>query len=57
MRFMPTTSVFDRELAQEKARRLGIVDHSDRQVYLLRGTDRSGENEFRFRERTSPASA
>ena len=51
MRFMPTTSVFDRDLAREKARRLGIVDHSDRQVFLLRGIDRSGRNQFVMRER------
>jgi ectoine hydroxylase-related dioxygenase (phytanoyl-CoA dioxygenase family) len=46
MRFMPTTSVFDRELAREKAERLEIVDHSSRQVFLLRGVDRSGANTF-----------
>ena len=46
MRFMPTTSVFDRDLAREKAQRLQIVDHSSRQVFLLRGVDRSGVNTF-----------
>ena len=46
MRFMPTTSVFDRDLAREKAQRLKIVDHSSRQVFLLRGVDRSGANTF-----------
>ena len=49
MRFMPTTSVFDRTLAREKAQRLGIVDHSVRQVFLLRGVDRSGRNTFQVR--------
>ncbi len=49
MRFMPTTSVFDRALAREKAQRLGIVDHSARQVFLLRGVDRSGRNTFQSR--------
>ncbi len=55
MRFMPSTSVFDRDLAREKAKRLGILDHSDRQVYLLRGTDRSGRNSLLRRDRASAA--
>jgi len=46
MRFMPTTSVFDRALAREKAERIGGVDHSNRQIYLMRGIDRSGRNTF-----------
>ena len=57
MRFMPTTSVFDRDLAREKARRLGIMDHSDRQVYLLRGMDRSGRNTFATRDLSGLPSA
>lgn len=46
MRFMPTTSVFDRELAREKARQMNITDHADRSVFLMRGVDRSGRNRF-----------
>lgn len=50
LRFMPTTSVFDRELAvrqtQEKALQVG---HAERTLYLMRGTDRSGKNDFRMR--------
>ena len=46
MRYMPTTSVFDRELAREKAKNITTVDHSARPVYLLRGSDRSGRNTF-----------
>ncbi len=49
MRFMPTTSLFDRELAKRKAQRLGILDHSVRQVFLLRGIDRHGANAFTTR--------
>ncbi len=49
MRYMPTTSVFDRDLAREKARQLGILDHSARRVILLRGVDRSGSNVFSAR--------
>jgi hypothetical protein len=57
MRFMPTTSVFDRDLAREKARRLNIVDHSSRQVFLLRGRDRAGCNTFQARAATASAPA
>jgi hypothetical protein len=46
MRFMPTSSVFDRDIAREKAHRIGGVDHSQRQIYLMRGIDRSGRNTF-----------
>lgn len=46
MRFMPTTSVFDRDLAREKSIRMKITDHSARAVYLMRGVDRSGQNTF-----------
>jgi hypothetical protein len=56
MRFMPTISVFDRDLAREKAQRLKIVDHSSRLVFLLRGVDRSGANTFHSRPAAVPAS-
>ena len=46
MRFMPTTSVFNRDIAREKAKSITTVDHSTRQVFLLRGADRSGLNTF-----------
>ncbi len=46
MRFMPTTSVFDRDVAREKAKNITTVDHSVRPVFLLRGGDRSGRNTF-----------
>jgi len=46
MRFMPTTSHFDRELAVRKALELNIVDHSKRPVYLMKGIDRCGRNVF-----------
>ena len=46
MRFMPTTSVFDRQLAHRKSVEMNITDHSGRPVYLMRGVDRSGQNEF-----------
>lgn len=46
MRFMPTTSVFDRTVAREIHDRIGITDHSERTVFLMRGVDRSGRNDF-----------
>jgi hypothetical protein len=50
MRFMPTTSVFDRELAAAQVRDKGLgVGHDERTLFLMRGTDRSGRNDFTFR--------
>ena len=49
MRFMPGTSVFDREKAKQLSRDLGVVDHSDRTIYLMRGQDKTGENDFAMR--------
>jgi ectoine hydroxylase-related dioxygenase (phytanoyl-CoA dioxygenase family) len=46
MRFMPTTSVFDRVVAKQIHERIGITDHSLRTVFLMRGMDRSGKNDF-----------
>lgn len=46
MRFMPTTSLFDREIAAADARERNIVDHSMRPVYLMRGADRHGGNQL-----------
>jgi ectoine hydroxylase-related dioxygenase (phytanoyl-CoA dioxygenase family) len=49
LRYMPTSSVFDRDVAQQQAIDKGIRDHSDRTVYLMRGGDLSGKNDFRVR--------
>ena len=49
MRMMPTTSVYDRTLADQFHRERGgatMVDHS---LFLMRGRDVSGENDFRLR--------
>lgn len=49
LRFMPTTSIFDRDKARHMYETLGITDHSLRTLYLMRGGDKSGGNDFRVR--------
>ncbi len=46
LRYMPTTSVYRRDLADH---RLGPLAMSERTLYLMRGTDVSGGNDFRMR--------
>lgn len=47
LRYMPTTSVYRRDLAD--GRRGGPLAMSERTLYLMRGKDRSGKNDFRIR--------
>ena len=47
LRYMPTTSRYCRDLAD--ARRSGPLAMSERTLYLMRGEDRCGENDFRIR--------
>jgi Phytanoyl-CoA dioxygenase (PhyH) len=50
LRYMPTTSVFDRELADRQTKEKNLVyNHRDRTLFLMRGVDRSGKNDFRVR--------
>ena len=49
LRFMPTTSYFDRDIARQQAKEFALADHSLRTLYLVSGTDRSGRNDFRLR--------
>ena len=51
LRYMPTTSVYRRELARgvKKGGRAGRLHMRERTLYLMRGSDRSGENDFRIR--------
>ena len=49
LRFMPTTSVYDRALAKQKSIEKEMVDQSDRTLFLMRGHDPSGKNDFRIR--------
>jgi len=47
MRYMPTTSHFDRALARAEGG-AGNADFAKRPIFLVRGVDRSGKNEFRL---------
>jgi hypothetical protein len=47
MRFMPTSSLFDRDVARQMSEARKTTDHSQRSIYLMRGTDRHGGNQFR----------
>ncbi len=48
LRYMPTTSVYQHEM-KLKFKPEGVLDMCQRTVYLTRGVDRSGENDFRIR--------
>lgn len=48
LRFMPTTSVYCHEEAT-RFKREGVLVMSERTIYLMRGVDRSGQNDFRMR--------
>ena len=50
LRFMPLTSVFDRDLARRQVEEMGLkIGHQDRTLWLMRGQDRTGKNDFRLR--------
>lgn len=46
MRFMPTSSVYDRGLARERHAERGGIDMSQHSIFLMRGRDVSGQNDF-----------
>jgi len=46
LRFMPTTSHFDRDIEKRLDRKLGLVSHLRRPVFLMRGIDQCGRNDF-----------
>ena len=48
LRFMPTTSVY-RHDEPTRFQRTGVLQMSERTIYLMRGVDRSGQNDFRMR--------
>ena len=45
-RYMPATSYFDRALAAQQVRDMGVLDLSHRKLHLVRGVDRSGKNDI-----------
>ena len=49
LRFMPTSSVFDRQLAADLEQKMGITNHGERTLFLMRGIDQSGRNDFAMR--------
>lgn len=49
LRMMPTTSVYDRNLATRRHAERGGLDMSRHSIFLLRGRDASGANDFRVR--------
>ena len=46
LRYMPTTSHFDRELGQKFEQGSSVVNFSERALYLARGVDQCGLNDF-----------
>ena len=46
LRFMPTTSHYDREIEHEQNSKLGLDRDLRRPVFLMRGIDQCGRNEF-----------
>lgn len=46
IRYMPSTSVFERDLMKRSAQSGYTVDFTTRPLWLLRGVDRSGRNDF-----------
>ena len=50
LRYMPTTSVYDRNMANEMSQGKEMVfNHKNRTLFLMRGGDPSGKNDFRMR--------
>ena len=49
MRMMPTTSVYDRALADQRQKERGGVSMANHSIFLLRGEDKSAQNDFRVR--------
>ena len=55
IRYMPSTSLFDRTLMKPGAQSGYTVDFSTRPLWLLRGVDRTGKNDFAVGHRATPA--
>ena len=46
LRFMPTTSHYDRDIENRLDKKFGLVSHLRRPVFLMRGIDQCGRNDF-----------
>jgi ectoine hydroxylase-related dioxygenase (phytanoyl-CoA dioxygenase family) len=57
IRYMPATSHFDRSLIPTTAASGYRIDFARRPIWLLRGVDRSGRNDFKIGHRPEMASA
>ena len=53
MRFMPTTSIFDHDLARKKYNNLNASKYSDRKIYHARGVDVSKKNTLKYLDKNS----
>ncbi len=49
LRIMPTSSVYDRDLAHQRHKERGGMSMAHHSLFLLRGQDKSGANDFRLR--------
>jgi hypothetical protein len=47
IRYMPSTSHYDRSIDMGRVSSLSALDFAERPIWLLRGTDRCGHNDFR----------
>jgi ectoine hydroxylase-related dioxygenase (phytanoyl-CoA dioxygenase family) len=57
IRYMPASSYFDRDLYPTSASSGYVVDFATRPLWLLRGEDRTGRNDFRVGHRIAEAPA
>ena len=46
MRYMPATSVYDRDMEVGQSSNIGASDFKHRPIWLVRGVDRTGRNDF-----------
>ncbi|MGE0529522.1 MAG: phytanoyl-CoA dioxygenase family protein, partial [Bdellovibrionales bacterium] len=48
LRYMPTSSIYQHDMPT-RFKREGVLEMSQRTIYLMRGVDESGRNDFRMR--------
>jgi hypothetical protein len=58
MRYMPASSHFDRAMYAPTTTANGLtVDYTNRPIWLVRGVDRTGKNDFSVGKASSPPAA